>query len=458
MAEEKLLLVDDDPEILRTHSRFLASRGYEVLAAESGREALAAITANDIPVAIVDILLPDLSGLELLARIKELSPDTEVILYTGLGTLDSALQALRLGAYDYLVKTELRLPELQRVVEQALERRRLSQANRELLQQLKEAKEELARTRARELAQIRRLGETLARPRSLQELLQGLLDLVWEALPFQVLGMVVSRENPEGTVLAVRHRREVRGEAEELLTQWLLERIQAGPFQAGEEQFPLPEFPALLLEPLEAEKVRGLAAGLRSEPFSAEEAELFRIFVLQGEAALRHVLLFEEVKNLAIRDDLTGLYNRRYFQEVLAHQVQICHRYHWPLSLLFLDLDDFKLINDTRGHAVGDLVLRFVADYLKAHLRHADVISRYGGEEFVVLLPQTNQEQAFLLAERLRQGIAATPVPAGEEKLWVTVSVGVSSLTPPMSGDDLLQSADAAMYRAKQAGKNRVSD
>jgi len=188
MPGEKILLVDDDPTILETLSRFLTGQGYAVAAASSGREALAALQGEEIPLAILDLMLPDFSGLELLAHVRENSPDTEVILFTGLGALDSAVQALRLGAYDYLVKSELRLPELQSVVDRALERRRLALANRVLLEDLKQAQEQLAATRSRELTQIRRIGENLARPLTPQEMADGLLDLIWESLPLALLG------------------------------------------------------------------------------------------------------------------------------------------------------------------------------------------------------------------------------------------------------------------------------
>jgi len=212
----------------------------------------------------------------------------------------------------------------------------------------------------------------------------------------------------------------------------------------------------ILREPLQAGKDLGLVAAGRDEPFSSEEAELFRIFTLQGEAALRNLLLFNEVKSLAIRDGLTGLYNYRHFMEVLTHQVEVSRRYGWPLSLLFLDIDNFKGINDTLGHPEGDLVLKALARFLQAHVRQADVLCRYGGEEFVVLLLQTSGDQALLLAERLREGIADTPVSLSDREIHITVSFGVSHLTSEMHGEDLVKTADATLYQAKQSGKNRV--
>jgi two-component system cell cycle response regulator len=455
IQEEKILLVDDDPAILSTLTRFLGGQGYAVAAAASGKEALAALQQEEIPLAILDLMLPDASGLELLAHVRENSPDTEVILFTGLGALDSAIQALRLGAYDYLVKSELRLPELQSVVDRALERRRLALANRQLLEDLQQAQKELADTRARELTQIRRIGETLARPLTVPELAKGLLNLIWESLPLTHLGIKFQGQDQGGDGVASRHREGLPAQVNEQFDRWLLKELRQDD-QASKEPSSSQPCPVVLQEELQAEGVRGVVAAGRMEPFSPEEAELFRIFTLQGEAALKNVLLFEEVKSLAIRDGLTGLYNNRHFREVLAHQVELSRRYGWPLSLLFLDIDNFKSINDTWGHPEGDLVLKALANFLQAHVRLADVLCRYGGEEFVVLLPQTSWNQAHRLAERLREGIAATAIGLGHGEIHITVSIGLSCLTPQLSGEDLVKAADASLYRAKQSGKNRV--
>jgi two-component system cell cycle response regulator len=456
MPGGKILLVDDDPTILETLSRFLTGQGFAVVAAPSGREALAALQAEAVSLAILDLKLPDISGLELLAYVREHSPDCEVILFTGLGALDSAIQALRLGAYDYLVKSELRLPELHNVVERALERRRLALANRKLLEDLKRAQEELAATRARELTQIRRIGESLSRPLTAQEWVNGFLDLMWESLPLTLLGVrFKSQESLELSAVS-RHLPDLPAEALEGFDHWLDLQLQNFPHNpAGELPLP-PLCTAILHQGLQAEEVLGLVAAGRDKPFSAEEAELFRIFALQGEAALKNLLLFEEVKSLAIRDGLTGLYNYRYFHEVLTHQVQVSRRYGWPLSLLFMDIDDFKIINDTRGHPEGDLVLKALASFLKTHVRQSDMICRYGGEEFVVLMPQSSRTQAFHMADRLREEIAATPIALSHGQVQITVSIGVASLESPVSGENLVKTADAAMYQAKQSGKNRV--
>jgi diguanylate cyclase (GGDEF)-like protein len=136
--------------------------------------------------------------------------------------------------------------------------------------------------------------------------------------------------------------------------------------------------------------------------------------------------------------------------------VEVSRRYGHPLSLLFLDIDDFKIINDTLGHPQGDVVLMALAAFLERSARQADVVCRYGGEEFVVILPQTSLEPAGVLAERLRRGISQKPIPLSSGPQKVTVSIGMAQLGPTMDAEALVRAADNALYQAKQAGKNRV--
>jgi two-component system cell cycle response regulator len=453
---DRILVVDDDPAILQVLSRFLSKQGYEVAAVARGREALESLGDGGFPLAILDLNLPDIPGLDLMARLKSVSPDTEVILFTGLGGLDSAVAALRLGAYDYLVKSELKLPELLAVVERALERRALALANRELLDGLRQAQGELAKRRAAELAQIRLIGERLARPLTIGELTQGLGALIWESLPLAFLALVLLGPNGE-TIGAIQHTAAGQSpEAIQNFTAWFRDGLSRRGPQAGGGLPVRLAGQEVCWEEIAAGRVHGVAAAVRPQPFTPEEAELFRIFLLQGEAALKNLLLFEEVKSLAIRDGLTGLYNYRYFWEMLNQQVGQSRRYGWPLSLLFLDLDDFKVVNDTWGHQVGDQVLKAVAAFLQHEVRQADLLCRYGGEEFVVLLPQTPAEQAQVMAERLREGIAAQMVSPGGREVRVTVSIGVAGLREGEDSAALVNEADRAMYQAKQTGKNRV--
>jgi len=457
MAAEKILLADDELSLLGVLTEFLQEQGYTVRAVPDGHQALAALQEEEFTLALLDLKLPGLTGLELLSFIKARSPETEVILFTGHAGLESAVQALRLGAYDYLLKSDLLLADLQAVINRALERRRLAQTNRSLLENLRHAQEELARRRVEELTQIRRIGETLAGPLTGEQIIQGMLSLIWESLHLAVLGLELNRGGEELPREAYRRQPEVSEGAFQSFRSWLKARVHALPPSgsgAGEaRETPLP---AMLWARVQAGEVEGAVAAARETPFTPEESELFRIFTLQGEAAFRNLGLFEKVRSLAICDGLTGLHNYRYFWEVLHREVELSRRYRRSLSLLFLDIDDFKNVNDTLGHPVGDLVLKALADYLRVAVRQADLPCRYGGEEFVVLLSETPTDQALASAERLREGISQIIVDLPEKKLGFTVSIGVAGLGPEMDGDTLVKAADAALYLAKQAGKNRV--
>jgi two-component system, cell cycle response regulator len=181
------------------------------------------------------------------------------------------------------------------------------------------------------------------------------------------------------------------------------------------------------------------------------------MLALQAAAAMVRTRLYEQAEKLATTDGLTGLLNRRTLSAQLAARVREAQRYRRPLSLLLLDVDHFKKVNDTHGHPAGDAVLRGVAAVARAQARETDLVARYGGEELAVVLPETDAAGAHAIAERLRAAVEGTAHATEQGSLRVTVSIGVG--TWPGGGqtpDELLTTADRAMYRAKQTGRNRV--
>jgi diguanylate cyclase (GGDEF)-like protein len=167
--------------------------------------------------------------------------------------------------------------------------------------------------------------------------------------------------------------------------------------------------------------------------------------------------LRERVAHDAMFDGLTGLYNRPALMKHLAETLAFCRRHRADLSLLMIDADHFKQVNDLHGHLVGDMVLRFLSDTVRRTLRESDFAGRYGGEEFAIALPHTPVDGARIVAERLRGLCAASPVPAGGARLTVTVSIGVAALKPGMrTVEDLVSVADGALYEAKRTGRNKV--
>lgn len=166
----------------------------------------------------------------------------------------------------------------------------------------------------------------------------------------------------------------------------------------------------------------------------------------------------EILKELAIRDGLTGLYNSREFHRLLEIEIARSERYKHSLSLLILDIDHFKVVNDMYGHQAGDGVLRALGTWLNSEIRTSDYAARYGGEEFAVILPELTADSALAMAERLRSGIASRQISVDEgHTVKVTVSIGVAAFpVDAKSDEELIAAADRALYVAKQAGRNRV--
>jgi diguanylate cyclase (GGDEF)-like protein len=167
-----------------------------------------------------------------------------------------------------------------------------------------------------------------------------------------------------------------------------------------------------------------------------------------------HARLFRRMQTQAMTDALTGLFNHGAFQDRLGREVKLADRNNWQVSLILLDLDRLKRINDTHGHRSGDGTIFHVASIMRSSVREVDVCARYGGEEFVVILPQCGREDAIEVAERLREAIASTPVPNVGQ---VTASIGVATYpSGAKTKEELVEMADRAMYLAKAAGRNRV--
>lgn len=199
--------------------------------------------------------------------------------------------------------------------------------------------------------------------------------------------------------------------------------------------------------------------------FTPREVSFFEIVAEAASNALERAQLFESIQvanerleRLAITDGLTGLYNHRHFREHLQKEFDRAVRYKLPLSCMIMDVDDFKKLNDTFGHLVGDSVLKEIAERTLRCVRKSDLVARYGGEEFVVVMPQTGREGALVEGERIREIIAAAPFGDVGDARPVTVSGGVSVLDHEnmLNAEDLLRAADQALYEAKRNGKNQV--
>ena len=196
----------------------------------------------------------------------------------------------------------------------------------------------------------------------------------------------------------------------------------------------------------------------RQSGYSAGDIERADIVARHGISALANAGTYATAKDRAFVDDVTSAYNARYLLETVENEIQRADRYGDPLSILFLDLDRFKKVNDSHGHLVGSETLRSLCRLLERCVRNVDTLARYGGDEFSIVLVDTDHDTALQVADRIRQTVADQSFEVGSgTSLSLTVSIGVSSCPEHgMDRDRLLDAADRAMYRAKAAGRNRI--
>lgn len=234
---------------------------------------------------------------------------------------------------------------------------------------------------------------------------------------------------------------------------------------AGDERLSTPSRATALAFPLMCRgRAIGVLIGLDPEP-STRSPELgpqalraLQVLLEPAAAALDNAIRLRRAAALTVTDDLTGLYNSRFLNQVLRRETKRASRSGRPLSLLFLDLDDFKTVNDRHGHLAGSRALVEAADVIKRSARETDIVARFGGDEFALVLPDTGAPGAFAVGERIRDRIAAHGFLASEGlRIRLTVSVGVATHPDAATGaEELVQAADAAMYRVKDRGKNGI--
>ena len=349
----------------------------------------------------------------------------------------------------------------------------------EHLAELQESREELKRS-------LTRFGETLRSTHDLNKILQVVLDTSVDALRASggVL-MVVSPETPDGPGRPGQNGASAWGREMMVAASRGVDasglKIRSGegiagavavsgepvrvPDGVGGEQAKLPDaspaeppFKTAIWVPVFAQgrifAVLALFDREDDEVFSPRDLDTVLSLADQAGVAIDNVVLHQEAQRLAITDGMTGIWNHRYFQLRFDQEMDRSARFRRPFCLLLFDIDDFKVVNDTYGHLVGNVVLIDLSRRVKAEIRDIDVLARYGGEEFVLILPETDADGGYRAAEKIRRRVADSPF-GRERDIPVTISIGVACF--PRAGTDqtaLMRAADVALYQAKSRGKN----
>src|SRR5713101_6246052 len=448
----RVLVVDDVPANVKLLEARLSAEYFDVVTAMSGEEALAICERADCDIVLLDVMMPDMDGFEVCRRLKA-SPSTHhlpVIMVTALDQISDRVKGLEAGADDFLTKPVSDLALVARVRSLV----RLKMMTDELRMRAVTSKEIGIEHPAREaIADGGKGGRLLivddrkASYERMQAMLadehqgevepdpSGALFRVAEG-GYDIVVVSLGLENFDGLGLCSHVRS--------------LERTRNVPILAVAE----PEDSGRLM--------RGLEIGINDylmRPIDKNE------LLARVRTQIRKKRYTERLRDnvqlsmeMAITDALTGLYNRRYMETHVGTLVDQALARGKPLSVLILDIDYFKSINDTHGHDAGDDVLREFAIRIRKSIRGIDLACRYGGEEFVVVMPETDLAVATIVAERLRRRIASEPFPIqqGARAIEVTISVGIAGLGGADNAASVLKRADQALYRAKRDGRNRV--
>ncbi len=409
-SDEPILIVDDDQNLRRTLEDILRTKGFRPISASCGVSAMTVMESEVPAVALIDLKMEDMSGLELLARIRDRFPTTECIMITGHASSETAIEAINLGAYSYLEKpydVDQLLLTLRRAVEK--------------------------RTAEIELRQLKEFHENIV-----QRLMEGI---------------IVDDENERITFVNPAMEKLVGYSQEEMLgkhwTRFLPTDQQSIVDAANERRRQGVESDRYEVELLRKDGTR--VPVLVSGSMLYENDRRIGSMAVMTDITSRKKTE-ERLRYMSMHDALTGLYNRGCFEEELA---RLERDELYPISVVMVDIDDLKVINDTRGHEAGDEVLRRSAAVLRKIFRADDVVARIGGDEFAVLLPNADENIVNVALERLRAEVEIHN--AEHEGNPLSLSLGSATITSEGSLSAALNAADRQMYQEKlgKGGKPR---
>jgi diguanylate cyclase (GGDEF)-like protein len=448
----RVLIVDEkraDRELARAALEGMA----RVECVRSADEGLAALRRERADLLIADLSMRVGNGLDLLARVRREQPGTDVLIVTTNASVESAVGALRMGAADYLRKP-VTAEELSLAVDRVLARRRLLEENvrlRDALQTVESCKALIDCLDPGEVytVALELLLHALWRKRGI-----ALFNRSYQSMPDAAAFRGFSETQ------AVRLRELLVGEKPIAVTE--IPEIDEWTSGALFEAFATAgvETDRVLTVPVRGQESDAGVLWVLGDGVAFEDSDFERAMIVAGHAAasLDNAVRYSQAKAKAFVDDVTELHNARYLHHQMEHELRRAERYEAPLTVLFLDLDHFKRVNDQCGHLVGSRALKELGRVLSACVREVDTVARYGGDEFTVILSETPLERGHEVAERIRATVEQAPFDGGRSgPLSLTVCIGVASY--PEHGSDresLLSSADKAMYRAKSMGRNRV--
>lgn len=442
MDQATILVVDDELFFRQLYRDLLSESGHKVEVYDNGEDAISRMGAGDVDLVLTDMIMPGRCGLEVLRAARALVDPPEVILVTGHASLESAIHALKNGARDYLVKP-FNPEELKHLVKSCLDQRRLLNENVQLRQQI----------------HLFQAGQTLSSLIELDRLLPRAVEVFQREFGggFGISFLLDSEDKPafQGAVGIERDTVELMLP---LVAPFLEKDTGLKCLSAEEvETFSIVrKCDSFCVLPLynDGELKGGLVFG--DGPLTMMDQTLSQesLHYLSEQVALgfENSCRYQDAQDLMYTDDLTGLYNYRYMKIALSQESRRSQRYGLKFSLIFIDIDRFKGINDRYGHLAGSAALQEVAGLLRGCVREVDTLFRFGGDEFAAMLVETDAVAARVVAERIRKSIADHQfLQAREQSCHLTATAGYSTFpSDALDCTELLDLADRAMYDGKR--------
>ncbi len=454
-----VLLVDDDHDALQLLMMVLERRGFGIVTASNGEDALRQVEQHpEVEAVVLDLMMPGgMDGWDVCDRLREGSRTSllPIVVLSARGSVSDQTRSYEAGALHHITKP-YDMEHLLAILDSSIHLRRTELRavdSAERYQAIFDASPIETAILDPEL-RILEMNDAFRRAHPDASANEKVLDACYDEEPPGASG----HPSAEAVRTGETHGTEFQGVRGGRMVSHL---VHAAPLRtAGGEIAGVIHMAVDMTRQHELEE--NLRAQVERHHKALEQQERLSQNLMRVQRQLREKnqeleSAKVELERLSITDDLTGLHNRRHFDHAIDAEVRRSRRYGHALSVLMIDIDHFKDVNDTWGHAAGDEVLRNMARVFEENLRETDTIARYGGEEFIALLPETNAELARQIADRLREEVAGLETPGPEETLRVTVSVGVTTAQgPDFTAADLIDTADGALYKAKHAGRNRI--
>jgi len=462
--QKRLFILNDDHVLLRVLREFFREHDIKAYPFADGIDFDTELREKKPHAILVDVSYSSVSCITLIERIQKSETHLPVIVMAGMEDHAKSLECLKAGAYAVLKKPFSSYEEIYHGVNNAIshfmERLKIRELTAEMEKRFEHDKLNLL-----ELEFVKSLQHMIGETEESVTVLKNSFTLIKNFLNFDVFAALVPQE--QEVEIHIYPNGPFNPAYSEFIPGTLIRRMKKAALadmqvrvivdsQGPDAEVPAEDYKSVIMALSTRGKTHGYAGIYRSTPFDYYEESIFKRFCAHISLTLEKISLFAEVRTLSVNDGLTGTHTHFFIMSKLTEEVARSARYGSNLSIILFDLDNFKEVNDSYGHLAGDAMLKEVANALKGSVRSLDSVGRYGGEEFLVLLPETDGESARLIAERLRKRIEETELMYEENRVRLTLSGGLAVFREGMDENALIRIADENLYRAKREGKNMV--